>query len=128
MSDDRLEEQGQHLRDELDGERRGAGGTHRWRCSSELRARVVAYTGACAADGESHRRIAARLGLIQPTLSRWIREAAGSSGAFRPVAIVPSERRQARPLSPSLRLLTPRGFIVEGLDPELLASLLQVLG
>lgn len=28
----------------------------------------------------------------------------------------------------AVRLLTPRGFIVEGLDPELLVSLLRVLG
>jgi hypothetical protein len=128
MSDDPIEGQGQQLGDELGGERRVAGGLHRWRCSSDLRARVVAYAVACAADGESHRRIAERLGLVQPTLSRWIRETGGRAAGFRSVAIVPSGRRQGGPPAASLRLLTPRGFVVEGLDPELLASLLQVLG
>jgi transposase-like protein len=89
---------------------------------------VVAYAVACAADGESHRCIATRLGVVQPTLSRWIREGALRGGGFRSVAIVPSERRATRPMPSAVRLLTPRGFIVEGLDPELLVSLLRVLG
>jgi transposase-like protein len=128
MSDDPVEKQGERLHEELERERRVAGGSHCWRCSSDLRSRVVAYAVACAGDGESHRRIAERVGLIQPTLSRWIREATSSGPSFRPVAIVPSERGAATPAPSTLRLVTPRGFIVEGLDPELLASLLQVLG
>ncbi len=131
MRDDQIEEEGQVLRAELVSERGGAGGMHRWRCSAELRARVVAYAGACAADGESHRRIAERLGLCQATVSRWMREARGGRGGFRSVAIVPTERRavpRAAAAPSSLRLLTPRGFIVEGLEPELLVSLLRMLG
>ena len=128
MSDDHIEKQGHHLRDKLDGERQSAGGTHRWRCTAELRSRVVAYAVACVADSESHGRIAARLGLTQSTLSRWIREAGESDPSFRSVAIVPSEQKAARPLPSTVRLLTPRGFVVEGLDADLLASLLQVLG
>ena len=89
---------------------------------------MVAYVVACVANGESHGRIAARLGLTQSTLSRWIREAAESDPGFRSVAIVPSEQKAARPLPSTVRLLTPHGFVVEGLDPELLVSLLQVLG
>jgi transposase-like protein len=91
----------------------------------------VAYTVECAADGESHRRIAKRLGLCQATVSRWLREAHGGRGGFRSVAIVPSGRKvpvRATSVSSSLRLLTPRGFIVEGLEPELLVSLLRMLG
>jgi hypothetical protein len=65
-------------------------------------------------------------------VSRWIREARGARAGFRSVAIVPAERRAARRATampaPSLRLLTPHGFIVEGLEPELLVSLLRVLG
>ena len=126
MSDDHIEKQGQHLHDKLDGERQSAGGSHRWRCTADLRSRVVAYALACVADGESHARIAVRLGLTQSTLSRWIRGAGESDPGFRSVAIVPSEQKAARPLT--VRLLTPHGFIVEGLDSELLVSLLQVLG
>ncbi len=128
MSEDPDDDHGQELHAKLVRERRRAGGTHQWRCSSNLRARVVAYAGACAAEGEAHGSIAARLGVVQSTLSRWIREAEECETGFRPVAIVPSERAVAEPTSTSLRLVTPRGFVVEGLEAELLASLLQVLG
>ena len=128
MSEDHLDDLGQELHRKLARERRRAGGTRRWRCSTVLRSRVVAYAVACVANGESHGGIAVRLGLTQSTLSRWIREAGESDPGFRSVAIVPSEQKAARPLPFTVRLLTPHGFVVEGLDPELLVSLLQVLG
>ena len=130
MSYDHIEEQGQQLRGELDGERRSAGGTHRWRCSGKLRLRVVAYAVACSLDGESHGQTASRLGLTQSTLSRWIREAPGTGSGFHEVAIVPAPHDRATPPveRAPVRLLTPRGFVVEGLDSELLVSLLRVLG
>jgi len=114
----------------LDRERRKAGGSHRWRCSEELRLRVVTYAVASSADGESHGHTASRLGLTQSTLSRWIREAPGVGSALREVAIVSATLDGATPppAYPALRLVTPRGFVVEGLDGKLLASLLQVLG
>ena len=97
MSDDHVDEQGQQLRDELDRERRKTGGDHRWRCSSEVRERVVAYAVACSADGESHGRVAERLGVGQGTLSRWIRRRRRAKGSVRPVAIVPATQdRTAR--------------------------------
>jgi len=90
----------------------------------------VAYARVCRAEGESHQRIADRLGLCQPTLSRWLRAAAGAASPFRSVAIVPSHRHDgdAGRAPALLRLVTPHGFVVEGLDPALLVSLLQVLG
>jgi len=88
----------------------------------------VAYAATCTVDGESHGRIATRLALTQSTLSRWIREAGDSDPGFRSVAIVPSEQKAASPLPSTVRLITPHGFILEGLDPELVVSLLQVLG
>jgi hypothetical protein len=80
--------------------------------------------------GESHGRIASRLGLTQSTLSRWIRETDGAGSGFQEVAIVPATHDRTTPPPPSLplRLLTPHGLIVEGLDPELLVSFLWVLG
>jgi len=90
----------------------------------------VAYAVACSADGESHGRVAERLGVGQGTLSRWIRRRRRAKGSVRAVAIVPATHGRATPSAsrPPLRLLTPHGFVVEGLDPELLVSLLQVLG
>jgi transposase-like protein len=129
MDEERIIEQGQRLSEELANERQRARGG-RWRCPLALRSRIVAYAGACSADGESHQRIADRIGVTQRTLSRWIRRAGQAGAGVRPVAIVPSTRGQAtRPAARTpLRLLTPHGFAVEGLDPELLVSLLQVLG
>ncbi len=128
MSDDERSDKGQQLAEELTDERRAAGGTSRWRCSDELRARVVTYAAACRQDGESHVRVARRLGVAQPTLSRWVREAHGSPADFREMAIVPSQGRSVPAEVAPLRLVTPRGFVVEGLAPELLAYLLRVIG
>lgn len=117
MSDDNVEEQGRGLRDELDGERRKAGADHRWRYSSDVRERVVAYAVACSADGESHGRVAERLGVGQGTLSRWIRRRRRAKVGVRPVAIVPAGGRHAAPpgARAPLRLVSPRGFVVLGL-------------
>ena len=122
-------EQGDQLSEDLRVERQQAQ-PNQWRCSDELRSRIVGYAVACRADGESHQSIAFRLGLIQPTLSRWIREARKRGGSVRQVAIVPSAADRATEPAPSppLRLLTPRGFVVEGLEPEQLAYLLRVIG
>lgn len=129
MDDDRIIEQGRHLSEELAKEQQRAG-RQRWRCPVDLRARIVAYAVACSADGESHRRIADRLGMTQRTLSRWIRKARQVGAGVRAVAIVPAEHRQAVPPASyaPLRLVSPHGYVIEGLDPEMLVSLLQVLG
>ncbi len=129
MDDEGILEQGQRLLEELAKERQRVEG-RRWRCALDLRARVVAHAVACSADGESHRRIAERLGMRQRTLSRWIRRWRHAGADVRQVAIVPASYRRASPPADrgALRLLTPHGFVVEGLDPELLVSLLQVLG
>jgi transposase-like protein len=94
-----------------------------------LRAELVAYAVACRADGESHQRVAERLGLIQPTLSRWIRKARAATPGLRQLAIVPSARRRDAPPAPAgLRLVSPNGFTVEGLDLHHVADLLRILG
>ncbi|MFZ5785804.1 MAG: helix-turn-helix domain-containing protein [Acidobacteriota bacterium] len=129
MDDEGILEQGQRLSEELARERQGVEG-RRWRCAVDLRARIVAHAVGCSADGESHQRIADRLGMTQRTLTRWIRAWRQAGAGVRQVAIVPASRRRAIPAADrvSLRLRTPRGFVVEGLDAELLVSLLQVLG
>ncbi len=112
-----LDEHGQHLAQELDQQRRRVG-RHQWRCSQNLRARVVVYAGACRTGGESDRRLATRLGLTQATISRWMREAGAAENGFRQIAIIPFERTCDPVLPAPLRLITPRGFVVEGLDWE----------
>ncbi len=129
MDDGRIIAEGERLSQELSGQRQTREG-RRWRSPVDLRSRIVAYAVACSADGESHQRIADRLGVKQRTLSRWIRTARQTRAGVRQVAIVPSTRDRATPppARAALRLVTPRGFVVEGLNAELLASLLQVLG
>ena len=129
MDDELIIEQGQHLSEELAKEQRRAG-RQRWRCPVDLRARIVAYAVACSADGESHHCVAERLGMKQRTLSRWIRTWRQAGAGVRAVAIVPAEHRHtAPPACPApLRLVSPHGYVIEGLDPDLLVSLLQVLG
>jgi hypothetical protein len=125
-----IKRQGEQLREHVEIERTRAGGVHHWRCSDGLREQIVRFAVTCSAEGESHRRIAGRLGLEQGTVSRWIRESAGSND-FRQVAIVPSTGgRASEPAAEpaALRVITPHGFIVEGLDLEHLAGLLRVLG
>jgi hypothetical protein len=39
VSDDDIGKRGQHLGDKWHGGRQGAGGTHRWRCTADLRSR-----------------------------------------------------------------------------------------
>jgi transposase-like protein len=128
MAGDPLIDQGQQLCEQVRHERQQLA-PQRWRCSPELRSRLVAYSLACRADGESHQRVAERLGIIQTTLSRWIRKARASAPNLRQVAIVPvrCSRTSVAPAAP-LRLVSPHGFVVEGLEPELVAYLLRVLG
>jgi transposase len=111
MNGDRLAERGQELCEELRRERQRAA-PRRWQSSAELRAKLVAYAVACRADGKSHQRVADRLGVLQPTLSRWIRKARGQAARVRQVAIVPSSPSlSAAPPAASLRLVSPNGFI-----------------
>ncbi len=128
MAGDPLIEQGQQLCEQVRQERQRLA-PQRWRCGPELRSRLVAYSLACRADGESHQMVAERLGILQTTLSRWIRKARASAPGLRQVAIVPVRRsRMSVPSAAPLRLVSPHGFVVEGMDPELLAYLLRVLG
>ena len=104
--------------------RRGDEGYRQW--PAKLKTRILAYAESCTQQGESENRVAKRLGIWQSTLSRWRRTDRGA--AFRQVAIVPSESSLAPIDHPPIRLTTPNGYQVEGLEPELLVALLRALG
>lgn len=73
--------------------------------------------------------ISRRLGLVESTLARWLRaERKDLQAGFLPVSIVAAEAAELGEAGAGLRLITPRGYCVEGLDAQTLAVLLRVVG
>jgi hypothetical protein len=102
----------------------------RWRCPLPLRSRVVSYAKVCRERGEPLLDISNRLGLVESTLARWLRaDRKELAAGFRSVSIVASdEPHQPGIVGGSLRLTTPAGYSVDGLDAQTLAYLLRVIG
>ncbi len=106
-----------------------SGRSKKWRCPAELRLRIVSYARVCREGGEPLGDIARRLGLVESTLARWLRADRKSLAAgFRSVSIVSAVDEDEAASAGSLRLVTPRGYLVEGLDAPTLAFLLRVVG
>ena len=127
MDEEHLHEWGEALAGEV-AEHVGSRRSKKWRCPPELRSRIVEYAQSCRDQGRTIGDIAAGLGLVESTLARWLRRGAAElQPGFRSVAIVASEDRPATPVATALRLVTPHGYRVEGLDADTLAYLLQVL-
>lgn len=91
----------------------------------QLQRAAAEFAARLRADGWSDGRIAHELGLSPPTLRRWTKRLVPSVSAFRPVAVV--EEAPAA-TGPSLALVTPGGFRLEGLTVEDAAFLLGRLG
>jgi transposase-like protein len=106
-----------------------SGRSKKWRCPAELRLRVVSYARVCRERGEPLGDIARRLGLVESTLARWLRaERRSLAAGFRSVSIVSATDEAEVESGGHLRLVTPRGYTVEGLDAPTLAFLLRVVG
>ena len=119
----------EELRQEL-AEGRGSGRSRNWRCPVELRSRIITFARVCRDRGEPYLDIAVRLGLVESTLTRWLRvDGIQEEPGFRSVSIVPASEHEVecRQTARGLRLITPQGFTVEGLDVDGLAYLLRVL-
>lgn len=102
----------------------------RWRCPSDLREEIVAYAERCREAGEALAPISERLGLVESTLARWLRQLKTKDEVlrgFRSVAIVPSEETQRSSFEGRLRLTTADGHVIEGLDLESAAYLLKAI-
>lgn len=130
MEDQELQQWCEQLTAEIAGQLR-SGRSKKWRCPPELRSRIVSYGRLCRERGEPYGDIAARLGLVESTLVRWLRTDRKSlEGGFRSVAIVASneEEGEVETFSRAMRLVTPHGYRVEGLDAQTLAYLLRVVG
>lgn len=95
-------------------ERIGGRGTGR-RYSPSLKARICGYARRQREAGESIGRIAAQIGISEPTLTAWLRTAP----SMLPVVVRPSAAT-----APTLRVLGPGGLVIEGLDLDQLAALI----
>ena len=93
------------------------------RYSPELRSRLQSWIRRRRSSGLSGAAIAAELSLPCSTVERWI-AASKSSAALVPVEIVPEVGASRR----ALRVLSPGGWVIDGLTVEEAASLLRVLG
>jgi transposase-like protein len=106
-----------------------SGRSKKWRCPGDLRSRIVSYARVCREGGEPLGDIARRLGLVESTLARWLRsDRRALAAGFRSVSIVPATDGGGAAPAGALRLVTPRGYTVEGLDAPTLAFLLRVVG
>ena len=130
MESDRLSEVCRQLVEEIAEEHKDRPGK-RWRCPPDLRSRILSYGRVCCERGESIEGISQRLGIGNSTLARWMRaDQEERQGGFRSVAIVASQdcdHASGRDGAP-LRLTTPGGYTVDGLDAQTLAFLLRVVG
>jgi transposase-like protein len=114
--------------------RRNEAPNRRWRTPEDLRERALAYARECRQHGEPVADIAGRLGMVEATLYRWLRrESERAAPRLRSVAIVPSreeaeEERAEVSTGKRVRLITPQGFVVEGLDASMVIEVLRGLG
>jgi len=129
MENERLDDLCERLAQEIAGELESKPGK-RWRCPRGLRSRIVSYARVCRERGEPLLDISNRLGLVESTLARWLRaDRKELAAGFRSVSIVASEEHdQPDIVGGPLRLTTPAGYMVDGLDAQTLAYLLRVVG
>ena len=104
------------LRDEITQSRVGQ---DRWRCPSALRKKIVEFADQGRRDGVSVARLADQVGLSASGLRRWLEK---SPGILRPVRL-----QEAGPVAPSLVLITPGGYRLEGLDASSAVDVLRRL-
>ncbi|MCP4902046.1 MAG: transposase [bacterium] len=120
------------LASEISGRRNKAPG-RRWRAPDDLRERALEYARECREQGEPVVDIAGRLGMVESTLYRWLRlEDEMGSPELKSVAIIPaSSEADSRVIDERpqrVRLITPQGYIVEGLDVDMVVDVLRELG
>ena len=84
-------------------------------------------------EGGTVAEVAGELGMVESTLYRWLRvKRPDPVPGFRSVAIVPSCGTVAAESDGDprrvIRLITPQGYVVEGLDAGAVMALLRELG
>lgn len=93
------------------------------RYAGDLRAEVVAMAERAIGSGWSRQRVVDALGLSAPTLMRWMSQ---GEGRFRTVSIVEDDRATTSDRdAASIRVVTPSGWTIEGLDLDGVRELLE---
>ena len=91
------------------------------RYSRSLRQAALEYMALASAQGASQREVAARLGVAEATLSRWLQQERRPGSAVHEVVVVDHDRGEG----PVLRM--PSGAWVEGLSVSELVTVLEAL-
>lgn len=104
------------LRDEIT---RSRAVQDRWRCPPALRKKIIEFAEQGRREGRSVTRLAAQVGLSASGLRRWLEKV---PGIVRPVRL-----QEPVPVAPSLVLVTPEGYRLEGLDASSAVDLLRRL-
>lgn len=96
--------------------------TRRRRFPPALRASLRAYVKREVAGGASRSRVAASLGVSQPTVSRLLAE--GALATLLPIVVV---EEQPAPAPKSIVVRGPHGLLIENLDLDGVAELIRAL-
>jgi transposase-like protein len=103
----------QHLRQALADSRRPVAAV-RPRCPADLREAIVARARHIEHEGHTLRRIAETFDVPHKTLSNWLQR---HQGSLRPVAVVSSFSTAPRSVG-GIRIVTPQGYLIEGLGVD----------
>jgi len=118
-------------------QKRSQSPSKKWRAPDDLRSEVLALARRGQDAGASVADVAGWLGMVESTLYRWLRSETSEENECQPglsaVAIVPSQEREvATPCEDEgrgrIRLITPDGYVLEGLDRATAIELLRVIG
>ena len=113
------------LRRELGRVERGRGRKY----AEDLRRRITAWCRQRRAAGAGLRELSVEIGVSAESVRRWLMTAAESDAtALRPVEIVAATEQVPRDADPTIRIVTPRGYRIEGLAIGDVIAIVRVLG
>ena len=113
------------LRRELDQVERGRGRKY----GEDLRRRITAWCRRRRAASAGLRELSVEIGVSAESVRRWLMTAAESDAtALRPVEIVAATEQVPRDADPTIRVVTPSGYRIEGLAIGDVIAIVRVLG
>ncbi len=96
----------------------------------ELRRRIARHAVVRHDGGEGWRTIGESLGLCRTTIRSWVRalEETAEPTELVPVVVTPTAPPRPTRASSHVVLVSPRGYRIEGLDPDMAVDALERLG